>query len=152
MPINNSRALNYLRKQQEEQQKQKQQKKERKNTREYIPNEYGYYTMQQCYIINNMLSKGAIIDADGLWSYTNKDGKATMHHITDMTAYNRSVEAYEMLRSLGLKGCVELLQYDDTIKLIRKIDTAYYLTTITEDGITDEPWDGLKQLIQLIRI
>lgn len=147
-----SKALNYL-KEQQSLKTAKTTQKEKATTREYNPNEYGYYTIQQCYIINNMLANGAQVDANGLFRYTSKDGNTTRsHHITNMTAYNASIEAYETLRQLGIKGCVELYEYGDTIRLVRKIDSQYYITTITGDGIHDEPYNGRKQLMQFIAL
>ena len=147
-----SKAINYLKEQQSIKEQARATKKEKATTREYAPNEYGFYTMQQCYILNNMLANGAKVDSDGLFTYKNKDGNTKTHHITNMTAYNASVEAYETLRGLGIKGCVELYEYGDTIRLVRKVDNQYFLTTITDNGITDEPYNGHKQLMQFIKV
>lgn len=147
-----SKALNYLKEQQATREQAKATKREKATTREYAPNEYGFYTMQQVYILNNMLANGAQVDANGLFTYKNRDGNTKSHHITDMTAYNASVEAYETLRGLGIKGCVELYEYGDTIRLVRKIDSQYFITTITDNGITDEPYNGCKQLLHFLTI
>lgn len=147
-----SKALNYLKEQQALREQTKATKKEKATTREYSPNEYGFYTMQQVYILNNMLAKGVKVESDGLFNYTNKDGNTKSHKITNMTAYNASVEAYETLRGLGIKGCVELYEYGDIIRLVRKIESQYFITTISDSGITDEPYNGHKQLMQFITL
>lgn len=153
MEIKTNGALNFLREQQASKQAQKQATREKATTKNYLPNEYGFYTMQQCYILNNMLASGVSVDSDGLFTYTNKDGETKSHHITDMTAYNISCDYYETLRQLGVKNCVELLKWDDNnIELIRKIGGEYFKTIITDNGITDEHWDGKKELLQFTRV
>ena len=147
-----SKALNYLKEQQSIKEQARATKREKATTREYAPNEYGFYTMQQVYILNNMLASGAKVESDGLFNYTNKDGITKSHKITNMTAYNASVEAYATLRDLGVRGCVELYEYGDTIRLVRKVDSQYFITTITDNGISDEPYNGHKQLMQFITL
>ena len=147
-----SKALNYLKEQQALKEKARTTRKEKATIKEYAPNSYGFYTMQQVYILNNMLANGADVDGNGLFTYTNKAGETKSHHITNMTAYNSSVEAYEALRGLGVRGCVELYEYGDIIRLVRKIDSQYFITTISDSGITDEPYNGGKQLMQFITL
>lgn len=153
MEIKTNGALNFLKEQKQAMEQARATKKERATTKNYSPNEYGFYTMQQCYILNNMLSKGANVDANGLFNYTNKDGETKSHHITNITAYNQSCKYYETLRGLGVKNCVELLKWDDTkIELIRKIGGEYYKTTITDKNIIDEHYNGAKELLQFVKV
>lgn len=147
-----NKALNFLMEQQKKAQENKHERRAQATTKNYEPNEYGFYTMQQCYILNNMIANGAKVDADGLFTYTNKDGTTKSHHITSINDYNRSCEAYEQLRQLGVKNIIELYEYSDTIKLLRKINGAYFTTTITGDGITDEPYNGTKKLIEFLKV
>lgn len=152
MQIKTNGALNFLREQQAQRQASKRAIKEQATTKTYEANEYGFYTMQQCYILNNMIAKGAKIDSNGLFTYKNKDGETKTHHITSITDYNRSLECYEQLRALGVKNVVELYEFSDTIKLLRKIGGAYFITTITGEGIQDEPYNGAKKLIEFIKV
>lgn len=145
----NSKALNFLLKRKEEMQKSKVAKAT--PLTEYYPNEYGYYTMQNIYKLDFIVKNSDKLE-DGLYQHINKDGKVKQHRIVDVDKYNASVVAYAELRELGVKNCVELLQYDDVIKLRRKIGEQYYTTTITEDGITDEPYNGLRELKQFITL
>lgn len=150
--MENSKALNYLLNLQEE----KKQLKIAKSTPviEYSPNEYGFYSMQQMYILNSMVGKVEIEkhnDGTASFSYENKAGKTKIHKF-NLEAFNTSSDAYNTLRGLGIKNCIELLEYGDIIKLLRKIGDEYFITTITGDGIADEHYDGKKQLLELMTI
>ena len=141
-------ALNYLRERQAQLLQEKTQKEKEKTIREFRPNQNGYYTMQQCYIINNMICNGAVVESNGNITYKGKDYK-----IIDVTAYNITTDYYEQLRQLGLKNIVELLTwYDNTIELIRKINNEYYYTTITDNSIIDKPYSKQYNLLTFSKV
>lgn len=148
-----NKVLNFLLTRQEEQKALKTQKIKEIAIKHYSPNEHGFYTMQQCYIINSMLANGAKVESDGSFTYTNKSGATKTHKIDNMTAYNISIDYYEQLRQLGIKNIVELKGWTkEKIELIRKVGDGYFKTIITDKDIQDEPYDGQKELLQFIKV
>lgn len=136
MPITN-KALNFLRSQQE----LKNYTNKQDPIREFRPNEKGFYSMQQCYILNKMIEKGAVIESNGLFDYTPTNKTTPNHYKINVTIYNMSIEYYNKLRELGVKNCIELLEWsEDQIQVVQKISGSYMITTITGDGMTSKPY------------
>ena len=153
MEIKNNGALQFLREQAQAQAQAKATKEKEKTIKQFLPNEYGFYTMQQIYIIDKMCRNGAIIESNGIMTYKTKSGEQKQYKIADITCYNMCIEYYEQLRNLGIKNCIELIKWDDnTIELIRKINGDYYTTTITSSGIIDNRYNGAKTLLTFAKI
>ena len=105
-------------------------------------------------------------DAQFTYSWNKDDGwTPTLEEAVEDASYyakfTEKVNTYEVKFDTGEGGALNAsgdeseggtYEYGDEIKLVRKVDNQYFITTIDENGIHDEPYNSGQQLMHFITL